>query len=413
MKRLNIHILNNRKILILFSIIGLTLLGGLLISNYISGWSQRRTGTIQVYPQSSTLYNLPAFSTLSDLMEAGEINLFDDQLIFVNGKLSELGDLLPKEGVVEVKTLKFITVEVDGVTQDWQTFEPTVSEVLKEVGIVVQPGDYLAPSADSFIENSTAITLIHAQPVIVSFNGRKIEGYSYERSASAILADFGITPIGNDFVELTFAEDGTPIVNVVTTNETIKLIFDIKLFNIKQEYSPELTSNETKIKQTGQVGVTITSNRILVKSGELLRNLNIGPTEVNKPIDQITLVSNQPSSYTLTTDVGDLQYWKVLEMYTTSYSPCNSGIAGCSFGTASGLPAGYGVVAVTRSVFNLLNGSEVYIPGYGRAVIGDIGGGFPDGRPWIDLGYDDSNYVGWYGYHTVYFLGSPPAYDPF
>jgi hypothetical protein len=49
----------------------------------------------------------------------------------------------------------------------------------------------------------------------------------------------------------------------------------------------------------------------------------------------------------------------------------------------------------------------VYVPGYGIATILDVGGGIP-GRPWIDLGYSDSDYVSWHQWVTVYFLSPPP-----
>lgn len=380
---------------------------------FLMGWNERRIGTIQIYPQQASKYDLPALSTLSDLLEAGKISISDDQLVFINGNLAKLSDLLPQDAIVEVKTLKFITISVDGIEQEWQTFEPTVAAVLNELKIGLNSSDFLDPLDPTQISTGMRITILRAQPVKVILDGKTMEGYSYERSAAGILADLGIKPIGNDQVERSSSQDGTTLVTVTTAKETVSFSLDFKPYGIKQEYSPDLKAGETQVKQAGQPGVTIITERNLAFSNNESRTTISAPIEISQPTDQITLVSNQSGSFTLTTDIGDLEYWKVMEMYTTSYSPCNSGIDGCSYGTASGLPAGYGVVAVTRSVFNVLNGTEVFIPGYGKAVIGDIGGGFPDGRPWIDLGYADENYVGWYGYHTVYFLGPAPAYDPF
>jgi 3D (Asp-Asp-Asp) domain-containing protein len=99
-------------------------------------------------------------------------------------------------------------------------------------------------------------------------------------------------------------------------------------------------------------------------------------------------------------------------MYATSYSPCGTGTGDCSYGTASGLPVQYGVVAFKRDLFNALRGSQVYVEGYGFATVADVGGGFPDGRLWIDLGYSDADYVPWSQWVTVYFLAPAPAYIP-
>lgn len=57
-------------------------------------------------------------------------------------------------------------------------------------------------------------------------------------------------------------------------------------------------------------------------------------------------------------------------------------------------------------------GQQVYVPGYGHGVIGDSGGGGIPGRYWIDLAYDDENYVGWHHWTTLYFLTPVPAYIP-
>jgi 3D (Asp-Asp-Asp) domain-containing protein len=99
-------------------------------------------------------------------------------------------------------------------------------------------------------------------------------------------------------------------------------------------------------------------------------------------------------------------------MYATSYSPCNSGSSTCYYGTSSGIPVAHGVVAMIRDWYLALKGVRVYIPGYGTAVVADVGGGFDDGRAWIDLGYSDSDYVGWSQWVTVYFLAPAPLEVP-
>jgi 3D (Asp-Asp-Asp) domain-containing protein len=49
----------------------------------------------------------------------------------------------------------------------------------------------------------------------------------------------------------------------------------------------------------------------------------------------------------------------------------------------------------------------MYVPGYGYAEAADTGGGVK-GR-WIDLGYEDDNWVSWSGNVTVYFLTPVPS----
>jgi hypothetical protein len=74
---------------------------------------------------------------------------------------------------------------------------------------------------------------------------------------------------------------------------------------------------------------------------------------------------------------------------------------------------------VDRSVYNVLAGARVFVPGYGVAVIGDIGGGYIIeqnlGIPrtsWIDLGFNDGEIVDMTGWITVYFLAPAPLEIP-
>ena len=83
------------------------------------------------------------------------------------------------------------------------------------------------------------------------------------------------------------------------------------------------------------------------------------------------------------TPYGTIQYSVMYKnFWATSY---NYTCEGCSHITATGMRQSYGVVAVDPKVIPLF--SKLYIPGYGIAVAGDVGGAIKGRR--IDLGFDE------------------------
>jgi len=114
------------------------------------------------------------------------------------------------------------------------------------------------------------------------------------------------------------------------------------------------------------------------------------PNAFEEKIVNSTKHSNYPSvkfdvfekPQTLNTSDGVFKYTKKLRVFATSYDQF---CPGCSPYTASGQKAGYGVIAVDPNVIPL--GTNVYVPGYGKAVAGDTGGAIKGAV--VDLGFDN------------------------
>jgi 3D (Asp-Asp-Asp) domain-containing protein len=111
---------------------------------------------------------------------------------------------------------------------------------------------------------------------------------------------------------------------------------------------------------------------------------------------------------TLDTPEGPIQYWRVVTMYATSYSPCRIFKDRCDSYTASGATLKKGIAAMTGQWYYYTGGDQVYVPDYGIATVADTGGGIP-GRYWIDLGYSEEDYVSWHQNVSVYFLAPVPS----
>ncbi len=297
------------------------------------------------------------------------------------------------------------------------TFEsaaPTLGQALAEQGLTLYAADFLSPPPETPLQSPLTVIYRPAQAYTVRVDGRSITVTSSAETVGQVLASAGIPLFGLDY-SLPAESEPAPaegVIEIVRVQESLSVAQQALPFSTRYEYSAEIPLGSENLIQAGEPGLSVSTVRIRYENGVEVSRTTETESVVRLPKEQImgrgTLVTVQ----TLDVPGGQIQYWRAVQMYATSYSPCRSGISGCSYGTASGLPVQRGVVAVTRSLFNALRGTQVYVPGYGIATIGDVGGGFPDGRLWLDLAYSDDDWQNWGGWVTVYFLAPAPAYIP-
>lgn len=125
-------------------------------------------------------------------------------------------------------------------------------------------------------------------------------------------------------------------------------------------------------------------------------------TEIIEPKDKVISRGTKIVWRTLNTPDGEIRYWKKLRVYATHY---DSRCLGCDEWTAIGMRAGKGVIAVDPKVIKMR--SQVYVPGYGKAIAGDTGGAIKGNI--IDLGFEDARTAGWSArYVNIYLLDKAP-----
>jgi 3D (Asp-Asp-Asp) domain-containing protein len=168
-------------------------------------------------------------------------------------------------------------------------------------------------------------------------------------------------------------------------------------FSSRQVPDNSLAVGTIKVLQEGKQGQTKRILRNLAFQGQIFTQ-DVVETNTIAPQDRIVAFGTKRIYSTLETPAGTLQYWQKMRVYSTSY---DSKCPGCNETTATGLKAGYGVVAVDPKVIPL--GTRLYVPGYGLAVAGDTGGSIKGHK--IDLGFDDVK-KGWWSarYTDVYLL---------
>lgn len=327
----------------------------------------------------------------------------------------------PPPSAVEARPVVNLTLRSPQGERIIQTSALTVGEALADAGLSPSAEDLIIPPAETSIKEALTVTLIPARELTVFVGGQALNLRSAADTVGGVLAGAGIPLIGLDFSVPAEGEappaDGQ--IRVVRVREAFEVSLELIPFDEKVAYTPDLPLGQSEVIQPGVEGIAMFRERVRYEDGaEVSRSggerliLRAPQTRIIQRGEKIAFV---PAG-------GEIpyEYWYAAEMYATVYSPCQSGTGGCSYGTASGARAGYGIVAVDYSIYPYLAGMRVYIPGYGLATIGDTGGGpiieTALGVPrtkWIDLGFNDGQIRDMTGWVKVYFLAPAPAEIPY
>ena len=356
------------------------------------------------------------------LSEAGIMPQPIDRVL-VNGVPQGLEEEIKADGKIHLELRRAVKVNIvtpDG-EQEVMSSALTIGDLLEEEGVEIGEDDEIQPPRDWVLTESLVILITPARELTVSTGGESISIRSTARTVGEALAGAAIPLMGLD-TSIPAESEALPLdgqIQVTRVSESVLVEYESIPFSTEETYSEDVPFGEQEVRQIGINGVMVIRTRVRFENGvETSREVE-GKSTLREPVTQIVVSG---SKITLAPVGGNApyQYWYATEMYATWYSPCNSGISGCAYGTSSGAPAGFGIVAVDYSIYSYLAGMRVYIPGYGLATIGDTGGGpivetnYGVARTqWIDLGYDDNNIGGLSGWVTVYFLEPAPAEIPY
>jgi hypothetical protein len=213
--------------------------------------------------------------------------------------------------------------------------------------------------------------------------------------------------------------EGQPIpedrrIRVVRVAETVEMEQEVVPFEVEWVADPETELGSVSIVKLGQNGLSASRIRVRYEDGVEVSRTEESQWVLAEPVTQISGFGSTPVVRTTVVDGQEIEYWATMDVYITSYSPCRSGVEQCLYGTStSGVSVAKGVIATYLDWYRAAKGVQLYVPGYGYGNIYDVGGGFPDGRAWIDLGYSDDDWVTWSGWYTVYFTTPVPSSIPY
>jgi uncharacterized protein YabE (DUF348 family) len=285
----------------------------------------------------------------------------------------------------------------------------TIGQALQEASVSLHAGDQISLPLNSPVSDSP-VSITPSRQLTISTNTKTLQVLSSAQTVGEALAEAGIPLIGLDYSLPAEAEPlpGDGQIRVVHVSESMQLAQKPIPFESELQASADVPLDQTQILQPGETGLTVQRIRIRYEDGEEISRLTEAETMVRPPRTRIMAYGTKIEVKSAVVDGVNIEYWRAVQMYATSYSPCRSGADRCFSGTSSGKSLRKGMVGLRQSWYLSMRGQQLYIPGYGYGSVEDVCGGCV-GQPWIDLGFSDNDFEPWHSWVTVYFLTPVPA----
>ena len=347
----------------------------------------------------------------SALLSQAGITLNPNDRVLLNGfPVAPDQPIITYPITLQVRRAFNLTLLTSDGQQQVQSSAFTVGEVLQELDYWLRAGEKIEPDLNSQITAGMTITVSALRDLTVKLDEKVSQIQSSARTVGEALAEAGIPLLGLDYSlpaeNEAFPSDGQ--IKIVRVSESVVLAQKPIPFESELQASTEVPLDQTQITQPGETGLMVQRIRIRYEDGEEISRITENETMVRPPKTRVLSYGTKIEIKTAVVDGVSIEYWRAVQMYATSYSPCRSGGERCYPGTSSGKSLSKGVVGLRYSWYLAMGGQPLYIPGYGFASVEDVCGGCT-GKPWIDLGYGDNDWQQWNSWVTVYFLTPVPS----
>jgi uncharacterized protein YabE (DUF348 family)/3D (Asp-Asp-Asp) domain-containing protein len=309
---------------------------------------------------------------------------------------------------VDVRRARLVTVLVDPMPVTIDTAAMSVRDVLTQLGITVREGDLVQPPLDATVTANMTVRLAKARSVNVTLNGKAQVLYTQAATVADVLKVLGVTLQPGDLVSM---PQDAPVTNgmtlsIGTTTTTDEVVTEALPPPVVYESDPTMAPGQVRTID-GVPGSRTAHYTVTYKNGaEASRAIVPGSLVVTQPIPTRKIVGSKPATSNAaaaapasaatgsTAPVADTsgaapQGKLTLHVYATWYTAAQGAWAPGSpnWGkTYTGAIVGHGICATDPNVIPM--GTHFYVPGYGECLAADIGGGIKGYS--IDLGFPES-----------------------
>lgn len=373
---------------------------------------------IWIDPEGTVIEVMSISKTPKEILNNAGIKATQNDLVRINGLVVPLDQPIDisRSGILQYSPAIPFEFELDGQTTRAWTTQSTIGQALWQENVFLHGGDELNVPFTQAVSPNDRVKMIKASPLIIEVDGKTITTAIIADTVGKALVSVGIPLQDLDYSKPAETEplpaDG--IIQVIRVKEEILLQQQAVPFASEFVADPELGLDQTKVSQPGEYGIQASRVRVRYENGVEVSRQAENSVTLKDPVSRIESYGTKIDLQTIDTPDGPMTYYRALTVTATSYSPCNSGVSECLYGTAMGIPVKKGVVAVHLDWYRFLKGSKIYIPGYGIAIVADTGV-YPYNHNWVDLGFTDAEFAvegKFISSITVYFLAPFPSTEP-
>lgn len=281
-----------------------------------------------------------------------------------------------------------VTLVDNGNETVYPTRAHSVSDFLKEQLVDVATDDYLSASPDTTLFDGMRIEYRAAVPVVLVVGNERRVLRTPAKNVMELLAAQEVALGPNDETKPALDANIVPDEVVQVTRVKVWMRKDVQTIPavVRHPGDPYLAKGTMLTLEEGSDGKREVSYRFVQRNNEKPQRIVVATRVLRRAHPKVVAVGTTPRAQ-LAEFVEDAIVksshiaGKAVRMVATAYT---KDCYGCMGITAYGLQPGHGVVAVDPRVIPL--GSKLYVPGYGRAIAGDVGGDIKGRR--IDLGFN-------------------------
>jgi len=343
------------------------------------------------------------------LLELASVYLQPGDVLLQNGLPIDPQEALSQAASHSLQIQRATPLTIDGDT--FQSTATTLGAALWEQDILLHNGDLLEPAFETPLRGQPITAeLQRGRQITIQSDNDNFQARVLAKTVGEALAQAGIPLQGLDY---SIPPETAPLpisdtIRIVRVHEEISLETELLAFGFLTQPLEDVELDTQQVVQVGEYGLTAKRVRVVLEDGVEVARQTEDEWVAREPKPRIVGYGTKINIRTLEVPGGTIEYWRAINVYASTYSPCHSGGDKCYPNTSSGKPVQKGMIAVTLPWYRYMQGLPAYVPNYGYGSIEDVGGGLPD-RYWIDLGYSDEDWVGWGGWTTIYFLTPVPA----